>query len=273
MLPCVKYTPVMPKKTRLEWNQELLWLIFKPLAKFCVKRSITIQVALEALKRAFIEAAKEELESRGEKVNISKIAVVSGMHRRDVMRIHRSDEPSGIPQTLISKVLTQWEQSSEYSTTGGKGRVLNLETDFKALVSSVSQDLNPATVLFELERSKLVERTSRGIKLRRAEQIITDPTSAYKILSSDVEDLIFTVDKNIFDGSEVDLHARTEFDNIRVQDVPKIKKWLLEEGRKLHQKARSLLAKHDNDANPLPDKEAGVKVSLGSFARIVNKSK
>lgn len=257
-----------PKKTRREWYTELLHLLLRPIAVFCVKNALPIQVVTEALKLAFVQAAKSELERRDERINISRIGVVTGLVRREVVRLSKESLKTTAPATLLSKVIGSWEQDSSYTTKAGCPRILDPETDFRSLVQNITQDVHPSTVLFELERAQLVERTPRGLRLAKTELVSVDPSEAFEFLSRDLGELIYTVDENLFsDQAEKNLHALTEYDNVRKDKLPQIKKWLLKEGRAFHQKARDYLSQFDLDVNPKSDSQGGARVTLGVFGR------
>ena len=71
---------------------------------------------------------------------------------------------------MISRVVAQWENDRRFLTQAGKPRVLSCDEDdseFSELVRLVSKDLHPGTVLFELERSGIVERSKRGVRLNK----------------------------------------------------------------------------------------------------------
>lgn len=257
-------------KERLSWLQILL----RPIARFCLRHSLNIQNITEILKVVLLDVAAEEMVAEGEKVNISRLSVMTGLHRRDVMRIYRDKNVTTELQGLLSKVIGQWQHDKRFLTESKRPRVLTVDgedNEFRRLVGSVSNDLHAGTVLFELERTGSVQRTKYGVKLLvRAFVPRRDPVSALQLLAKDTEDLATAVEENVFGDSEVpNLHARTEYDNIRADAIPAITQWLYDEGSAFHKKARYFLAEHDQDLNPDPNvKQSGVKVALGSFSRI-----
>ena len=229
---------------------------------------------LEAAKATFLEIATEEIESQGDKVNVSRLAVMTGLQRRDVMRL--SDEGVSKPMlgSIAGRVITQWEQNKRFQTKRGRPRVLTVEgehNEFKELVRSVSQDLNAGTILFELERIGAVSRTPRGAQLARGSTLLRDNLEeGYLLVSHDMEDLMGAVQENLEgDLSIPHLHARTEYDAIYVDDLPEIREWLIREGSAFQNKVRQYLAGFDEDINPVPGKVAGARVVLGTFSRVV----
>jgi len=63
-----------------------------PVARFCLKHGTGIQEFLEAAKHSFVAQAAAEIEKSGDKANVSRISIITGIHRRDVMRIYDQGE-------------------------------------------------------------------------------------------------------------------------------------------------------------------------------------
>lgn len=248
--------------------------LLQPLAKMCIRQSISIQELIELAKAAFIAAAADEIERNNQKVNVSRLSVMTGLHRRDVMRIYREGDQSKALPGLASRVLAQWEQDERFHTKAGKPRVLSADGDqseFAQLVAAVSTDVNFATVLFELERLGLVERAARGIKFIGKAQITSqDPAESFTLLARDAEDLLMSVDENVFSPrDEKNLHARTEYDNVAPEHLEEIRRWLLIEGAEFHRRARNFLSKYDRDVNPRLKTQGRARVVVGTFSRAI----
>lgn len=237
-----------------------------PVAKFCLNQAIPLQDLTECCKQAMIEIAEEKISRDGDKVTISRLSVMTGLHRRDVMRIYRQEKPKEQPLSLAARVIGQWTEDKRFTTSKNKARILR-DGEFSQLVSSVSKDLNPATILYELERIGAIEKSKRGLKLVNTAHK-SDHYESLRIASKDAKDLIELVEENInSDSEDLNLHIRTEYDNILQDAIPKLRKWLLIEGSKFHAKARKQIAKYDIDINPELKGPSGSKIILGSFSR------
>lgn len=229
---------------------------------------------MECSKTVFIEESANILKEKDLKRNISRISVMSGVHRRDVARIQEYGIQLYYEQDLISKVLGQWQNGAKYCTKAGTARVLQFEgenSEFANLVHSVSRDMNPSTVLFELERINAIERTSEGIRLVIESYVPKgDPLKGFTILSNDTDDLTQVVEENVLQLHELpQFHARTEYDNVRPEALPEIKRWFLKEGHEFHAKVRSFVSQFDQDISPDPSFSGrGAHVSFSAFSRI-----
>lgn len=250
-----------------------LLVMLRPVARLCLRSGVGIQEFIEAAKLVFISVAREQFERESKKPNKSRISVATGIHRRDVDRLlERGEEPIE-PANLISRVMTAWNSKAEFLTAVGKTRVLSCEgepNEFYDLVRSVTSDVHPSSILNQMEVLGLVERTSHGLRLKRAaHDVRQDLARGYHILSQDLEDLAAAVECNLLTQPTVpNLHARTEFDNVFVDALPEIRQWLLKEGSELHQRARALFSQNDADLQIDPGRKAGAKVIFTCFARI-----
>lgn len=249
-----------------------LVFLVQPLARFCVRRSMRLQDVVEALKHALVEAAYEEVNACGIAPSTSKLSIMTGVHRRDVVRILSRRSKNKDDSGLLSRIIGQWRNDKRFCTAGGRPRVLECEgkdSEFVRLVRSVSKDVNPYAVLFEIERMGAVERASTGLQLRSQIFVpVGDIRQGLKLLAADANDLFEGVERNIFEEPEVpNLHIKTHYDNISVESEDEIKLWLLREGTEFHRRVSEYLSQFDCDINPkLSEKSGGTRVALGAFS-------
>ena len=247
--------------------------LLTPVIKLCLKKSIGIVEITEVIKSCMVEAAKQEIELKSEKLNASRLSVMTGLQRRDVTRILEEGTEVKESLTLVSRVIGQWENDARFKTKNGLPKNLSCDgknSEFARLVSAVSKDVHHGTVMFELKRLKLVEVSKAGVRfIRKAESLKSDPEKAFQAIAADISDLIDSASQNIYTQDDTpNLQARTEYDNVFKEDLPKIKEWLLEQGSDFHRKAREFISKYDKDLNPHIRKEAGCKVSVSAYSLV-----
>jgi len=268
----------MPKPAK-NLSFKILTLLLRPVVRFCLRHSLRLQDLIESSKSAFVEIGKEELRSSAKKSNISRLSVMSGVHRRDVMRLLNQKSEPHYEKDLITKVIGRWQTDEKYITSRGEPRILSYGSDdseFCALVHSVSKDLNPGTVLFELERVAAVEVTARGLKLLIESYVPKgDPLAGFNILSHDSEDLVSVVEENIFSDPDLpQFHARTVYDNVHPDALDELKRWFLKEGHEFHARVRQKVSQLDQDINPDSKfKGKGLKVVFSSFSAVKKEEK
>lgn len=243
-------------------------LLLTPLAGLLVRQGVKFPELLPLLKKAFIDAARDQLEIEGKKVTSSRLSAMTGLHRPDIGKL-LDDNKSQKPVDYLQRIVWNWQSNPEFRTKQGKGRVLSVkgaESEFAALVRSVSTALNPYTVLFELERSGQIEKTDRGVKLASAEYLgDRSAKQGLHFLGQDLEDLIRCVEGNRFGTTAaINHHITTEYDEIPAENAESIRKWLLEHGRRLHDKMRQHFATAESECAS----SEKVRVVFGSFGRV-----
>ncbi|RMG43201.1 MAG: hypothetical protein D6719_04320 [Candidatus Dadabacteria bacterium] len=239
-----------------------------------MRSSYPIQDFTSVAKRIFVQIAEEELKNAGEKVNVSRISVITGVYRDEARRILDSPPEPPSEASLLARVITQWRHDKRFRTSSGKPRVLSYrgsENQFKELVESVSKNINPGTVLFELKRLGAVEKTKKGIRLKwQVFGTDSDPSERFELLSRDWSTLLDAVTENATLNPIIpNLHIRTEFDNISKCHLAEIRIWLIEEGKRFHRRVRDYLSGYDLDITPelaLTPEEAGGRVTVGTFS-------
>lgn len=249
-----------------------LRLLLRPIVRFCIRHGVTVQQLVENVKSLSVELAAEEMRASSDKVTVSRLSVLTGLQRRDISRMLREETSEPVVGSLATRVLGYWENNKRYKNKSNNlPRSLSVE-EFRALVSKVSTDVNPATILFNLERMGAITKNSNGrVELIRSRYIPQeDPTESFRILERDCEDLIQTVEQNVLQPEKPrQLHGRTEFDNISRAHLDEIRKWLRSEGTLFHQRVRQYLSQFDLDINPELKGSGGAYVALGTFGRII----
>jgi hypothetical protein len=132
-------------------------------------------VLIQAAKLAFVRAAISRMELGGARVNVSRLAVVTGLTRKEVASLmpHNPEAFSSAVQKRSMehralRVLRGWTSDPLYRTPLGEMIDLPIagsERSFASLVRSYGGDVTTMAVLREFERLKLIVRTRSG-KLR-----------------------------------------------------------------------------------------------------------
>ncbi|MCB0352586.1 MAG: hypothetical protein KDD64_03650 [Bdellovibrionales bacterium] len=249
-------------------------LLLRPVLRLCVRNSLKLQEIVEMVKLVLIQVAKEELSRKDQPVSESKLSVITGVHRKDVSRLEKAGGDYKRPDNQIAKVMTQWQCDQRFTTKAGKPRMLDCSgktSEFADLVASVNgRDVSSYSILFEMERMALVERSGTKLRLKGRDFILGgDLESGFRVLAEDTNDLISAVEENLFEESaEKNLHLRTEFDRIPLEKLESAKKWLLEQGSLFHKRARRYFSTLDLDTSPKSnskkDRACG-RVALGTF--------
>ena len=264
----------MAEENQRNLEFQAIQFLLRPIVRFCLRRAHSIQDFMEAAKIVFIDIAADELTRADERVNVSRLSVLTGLYRKDVTRIYKEQQTGhSEPQSILGRVIGHWRHNKRFTNKSGQPKVLSLKgekSEFRLLVQTISKNINPGTVLFELERMGSVERTPNGVKLvRQMPGFGRNPQKGFELLSKDIQTLVDAVQENLLSKVRPsNLHIRTEYDNIATEHLPEIRRWLIDEGKVFHRKAREYISKFDKDINPeLGDgSQGGGKVVVNAFS-------
>lgn len=155
--------------------------VLQPLVRLLLRNGVTYTVFAAALKRVFLQAARQELAGKGMAQTDSAVSLLSGVHRRDVRNLGQeaaeraaSAEPEA-PRRLgmTAQVVARWMHDAKFLNADGTSRVLARSgvadgaAGFDDLVAGVSRDVRPKAVLDELLRLGVVQDTEAGLVLSR----------------------------------------------------------------------------------------------------------
>ena len=263
----------MPEE-RTKTAERVLRRLFSLAAKICLKHSVKIQDVSELLRSVMLDTAKNQVEKTGEAASVSKLSVMTGLQRRDVSRLLAKQSPLKKAVNLNERIIGQWSYDKKYLDKKGNPRKLNYQgkdSEFAKLVKSINQDMSPYTILFELERAGNIKKSDEVVELLgEVYDASEDEEVALEYLFSDTDDLITAVEENIYQKQEIpNLHIKTEFDNIPIEDAEEVRAWLLKQGSAFHEKVRKYLSAKDRDFGAKQSSGSErARVALGAFSRI-----
>lgn len=146
-------------------------MLLRPLVHLLLSRQVTFPILAGLLKQLYIEVASDEFAIAGKRLTDSRINLLTGIHRKDVRRLREQPDDLTPPKrpkavSLGAEIVARWTDLREFQDEQGRPRALPRkavagETSFDDLVSSVSQDIRPRSVLDEWRRLGVVELDDR----------------------------------------------------------------------------------------------------------------
>lgn len=156
--------------------------LLRPLVRILLRHGVTYAELSEVIKTVYVSVAALEFRVPGKKMSKARIAIVTGLTRKEVQRIAEIDnrEKFGQKKNLsrIVRVLSGWHTDPEF--TGPYGMPLELKYDsdvptdetFVRLVQRYSGDMTPRAMLDELLRvGAVVETDQNWFKIIRREYV------------------------------------------------------------------------------------------------------
>ncbi|WP_426956350.1 DUF6502 family protein [Muricoccus radiodurans] len=131
--------------------------LLRPLVRLLVRAGVTFPVLSDLLRGLYVEVAVAELPADARARSDSRLTLMTGVHRKEIRRLREEGWPEAevapVVVTLSSQVMARWLGLAEYLDEAGAPRPLPRLTppeggpSFEALVSAVTTDLRPRTVL------------------------------------------------------------------------------------------------------------------------------
>ena len=138
----------------------------KPIIRALLRSGIGFREFAEVAKTAFVQVATDDYGIRGRPTNISRVAVMTGLTRKEVKRLREAAGPKG--DSFISRrsapadLLHYWHTDPDYTEANGTPKLLPYDghsVSFLSLVKLCAGDVPPGAMRTELRRiGALVER-------------------------------------------------------------------------------------------------------------------
>ena len=228
--------------------------LLRPLIRILLRHGVTYAELSEVVKTVYVATAAHEFRVPGKKMSKARIAIVTGLTRKEVQRISEIDnkENAGLKTNLsrIGRVLSGWHTDPDF--TGPYGMPLELRYDsdmpadatFVRLVQRYSGDMTPRAMLDELLRvGAVVETDQNWFKVVRREYVPhTLAPDFLERVGRGVHNFVHTIEMNMQKaGPGKGRFERTvrPDSGLRIQDLPLFDQYV-------RQKSQALLEDIDN---------------------------
>ena len=148
---------------------DALLVALRPLARALLKAGIGYREFAEISKAAFVDIGTNDYGLRGRPTNISRVAVMTGLTRKEVRRL-RDKTAAGndtvvLRSTPMAVILHHWYTDPEFGDAAGKPKGLAFDGEcgtFSALVRKHGGDIPPGAMRTELRRIDAIEELADG---------------------------------------------------------------------------------------------------------------
>ena len=148
-----------------------IYSTLRPITRLLIRFGITYGQFSEIAKIAFVVEASHEMDASGRPLNASRIAVKTGISRKEVRRIRELKTSSGRPRSGVdgsavpAQLLHLWYTDPTYLDSSGRPCPLPLlgpSPSFSELVRSVAGDVPLGAVRAELKQAGAIEELGDG---------------------------------------------------------------------------------------------------------------
>ena len=257
-----------PAKTALVVS---CYRIQKALAKFSIRIGLSSGTMCELVKRAYVDAAEELIIADGEKVQSTKIGVMTGLYRKEIVRLREKPVPGAAAQedkyNRSARVVTGWLRDTDFQNDSGEPAALNVRgpASFAELVKRYSGDMAATAMRTELERLNIIDTNSEGqLLLVSSGYVSTDMVEGIHILGTDTADLINTVHHNLTaEKSALRFQRKVSYQGIPQQHVESFRKHAAAASQQLLEDLDRWLAERDVD--PSGQENQSTRLGLGIY--------
>ena len=187
--------------------------LLRPLIRILLRYGVSYAEFSEVVKTGFVTVAAQEFRVPGKKMSKARIAIVTGLTRKEVQRLSSGDQEERFTLktnlSRITRVLSGWHTDPDY--TGPYGMPLEVRYDsdvpndctFVRLVQQYSGDMTPRAMLDELLRvGAVVETDQNWFKVVRREYVPEALAPDFLArLGRGVHDFVHTLEENMLKPS------------------------------------------------------------------------
>lgn len=210
-------------------------IALRPIARILLRFGVGYREFAEISKTAFVDIATSDYGLRGRPTNTSRVAVMTGLTRKEVRRLREKicngEDLVVVKTTPLSEVLHRWHADDEFIDASGRAGVLPFTGEsrsFSKLVKLYGGDIPPGAMKTELKRIGAVEEDELG-NLVAVKRTLSPKGAHEKLVASFVHavyPLISTIAHNIDPDREEESWAQmaTFTQNVRKSDVARIRR-------------------------------------------------
>jgi Family of unknown function (DUF6502) len=246
-----------------------------PLVRIFLRNGKAAKSLYDLVKQVYVDLAKEEFGIGGKKATVSRIAILTGLTRKEVQALlaqpTKGDSSAESEYNRAARVIAGWLKDSRFSDGRGHPAPLPFEGkrgSFAALVKLYSGDIPVRAMLDELLYAGAVRQLKDERICLCARGYIPQKSTPEKlhILGTDTADLIATIDHNVYVAPHKPRFQRTVmYDNIPIEAAREFHAIAAARGQELLEALDRWLSNHDRDVNPTSKGSGRVRTGLGIY--------
>ena len=246
--------------------------LLRPLVSLLIRCGVSWKEFADVAKTSFVEAASADFGIKGRPTNLARVAILTGIHRREVTRqrelLERAQPPEPAYLNAAQRVLSGWHQDPDYVDAAGAARDLPVAgptPSFADLCDRYAGDMPDTALIKELRAVGNVVVQSNGWLRAQSRVYIPHRLDSAKVLraGSVLSDLGRTVVHDLTCEAREPLRfeRRAENDRIDPKHLPAFRALLEREGQALLERVDDWLTRHETPidaSSPKPLLRVGV---------------
>ena len=248
--------------------------LLRPLVKIILRNGMPFQMFVDEAKKVFIDVAEQEFSLAGRRQSAARVAIITGISRKEISRLRSSDEPgtgkATSHQNRSARVISAWVNDQEFHRSSGQPMDLPFDGDspsFTHLVRKSSGDMLVRAMLDELVRVGAVEVVNKQVRLINRSYIpANSEAEKLRILGTDVAHLIETINHNLqTDHDNPFFQRKVYYDNLPESALEEVRALSRLHGQELIELLDRLIQAHDRDVNPVIEGKGRYLAGVGVY--------
>lgn len=256
--------------------------LMEPIVSLLIRAGVTHRAFTKLSKQVFVTVAAREYGIAGRETNDTRIAMLTGIDRREVKRLKiqlledSSEAPDLQNQNRVTRLLSGWHQDPDFLDDNEKPIVLNPKGDhpsFESLANRFGGDVTVSALMSEMIQGGVVEKNADGTLTVLKRYYIPsrhdmDALARASAVIKDFSDLLVhnlylaDPDKNLPYGFE-----RTAINtNMSPEQLEAFQEFLDKEGQTFLENVDQWLTDHESS-----DENGDGNITLGAGAYFINK--
>lgn len=253
--------------------------LLRPIIKMLLRNGVTYKEFCNLSKDVYVEVATADFGLRGRPTNVSRVALLTGLDRKEVKRLrdlhsqHTTASDAQLQQDRFSRLLTAWHLDASFLDDSGQPLLLPLEgdtTSFTALAKRYAGDVPLQALLKELIRAGAIEEQPNG-QLRVLQRyffpVHTDPAALLRA-GSVINELANTLFHNLYgpnNGKKIlRFERRASNNHIDPKHQKAFKAFVDKEGQAFLERVDDWLSAHESPQAPTATPP--IRLGVGVYA-------
>jgi hypothetical protein len=252
-------------------------LALRPLVRVLLRNGVTWKEAAEVCKQTYVEVAGRDYGVYGRPTNASRVAILTGLSRREVKKVRESlaeGEPPALQRmNKATRLLGGWHNDADFCDAAGAPKELEFDGQsgsFGLLCRRYAPDIPPTAMLKELQRVDAVMEITDGSFKPTMRYYMPDSQDPDAVLRSGsvLEDLGNTVAFNL--DRDKDATEPTRFEgratsaNVRVGAAKEFRAYIEDELQAMLERVDEWLSRHEKSATSKRP-ERSVRLGVGVY--------
>jgi len=253
---------------------EALSRALEPVVLLLLKCGITWKDFSDLAKEKYVKVATEAFGIRGRPTNISRVAILSGLGRREVTRLRRAPKEQAIKQGFVSKpaqVLQGWYHDPRFLDSSGRPKDLEPEgadDSFAELVRRYAPDMPPVAMMKELRAAgALGDAEGNRLRVLKRSYIPRELNeNLIRLWGSVLQDVGTTFEHNIsrHDDDPPRFERRAISLRVDASALPEFRELLEREGQAFLERIDEWITAHEVGVST-QDQRKGIRLGIGLY--------